>query len=171
MSGTCISRDANIHCRSAILDGEVIVRDRRGASDFEALQAALKSKRTPLLFYAFDLLHLDRKDYRNVPLMERRTKLKHLVGSSPSAIQFSEELVGDAEAFFRACRKHQLEGMVSKLANSSYRSGRSRTWLKTKCFTESDFILPLTLRITFRLPLDGAMALASREAKAITRCQ
>jgi bifunctional non-homologous end joining protein LigD len=141
VSGTRISRDANIHCRSAILDGEVIVQDRRGASDFEALQAALKSKRTPLLFYAFDLLHLDRRDYRNAPLVERRTKLKRLVGSSPSAIQFSEEFVGDAEAFFRACRKHQLEGMVSKLAKSSYRSGRSRTWLKTKCFTESDFIL------------------------------
>ena len=65
---------AKLHCRSAILDGEVIVQDRHGASDFEALQAALKSKRTPLIFYAFDLLHLDGKDYRNVPLVERRTK-------------------------------------------------------------------------------------------------
>ena len=73
--------------------------------------------------------------------MERRAKLKLLVGSNPSAIQFSEEFVGDADALFRACRIHQLEGMVSKLANSSYRSGRSRTWLKTKCFTEGDFIL------------------------------
>jgi hypothetical protein len=53
----------------------------------------------------------------------------------------SEEFVGDAEAFFRACRHHQLERMVSKLAHSPYRSGRSTTWLKTKCFTEGDFIL------------------------------
>ena len=133
---------ARLHCKSAMLDGEVIVQDPRGASDFEALQAALRSKRTPLIFYAFDLLHLDGKDCRNLPLVERRAKLKLLVGSnSTSAIQFSEEFVGDADAFFRACRNHQLEGMVSKLANSSYRSERSRTWLKTKCFTESDFIL------------------------------
>jgi bifunctional non-homologous end joining protein LigD len=132
---------ARLRCKSAMLDGEVIVQDRRGASDFEALQAALRSKRTPLIFYAFDLLHLEGKDYRNLPLVERRAKLKLLVGSSPNAIQFSEEFVGDAEAFFRACRNHQLEGMVSKLANSPYRSGRSRTWLKTKCFIESDFIL------------------------------
>ena len=133
---------AKLRCKSAILDGEVIVQDRRGASDFEALQAGLRSKAAPLIFYAFDLLHLDGKDYRDLPLVERRAKLKRLMGSDPkSLIQFSEEFVGDAQAFFRACRNHQLEGMVSKLAKSPYRSGRSRTWLKTKCFTESEFIL------------------------------
>ena len=136
-----VEAGATLRCKSALLDGEVIVQDRRGASDFEALQAALRSKRAPLIFYAFDLLHLDGKDYRNAPLVERRARLKHLVGVEPSAIQFSEEFVGDADAFFTACRKHQLEGMVSKLANSPYRSGRTRTWLKTKCFTESEFIL------------------------------
>ena len=70
---------ARLHCKSAMLDGEVIVQDPRGASDFEALQAALRSKRTPLIFYAFDLLHLDGKDCRNLPLVERRAKLKLLV--------------------------------------------------------------------------------------------
>jgi len=58
-----------------------------------------------------------------------------------SAIQFSEEFVGDAAAFCRACAAHELEGIVSKLANSRYRSGRSRTWLKTKCFAESELTL------------------------------
>src|SRR5262249_29345357 len=56
-------------CRSAILDGEVIVQDARGVSDFEALQAALRSQPAQLIFYAFDLLHLDGKDLREKPLI------------------------------------------------------------------------------------------------------
>jgi bifunctional non-homologous end joining protein LigD len=129
-------------CRTAILDGEIIVQDARGVSDFEALQAALRSKTTQLIFYAFDLLHLDGKDLREKPLHERRAKLKRLIaGDSKSQLQFSDEFVGDAAAFFRACAAHELEGMVSKLATSRYRSGRSSAWLKTKCFTEGEFLL------------------------------
>jgi len=128
-------------CRTAILDGEVIVQDGRGVSDFEALQSALRSKTTHLIFYAFDLLHLDGKDLREKPLLERRAKLKRLIQNPDSRIQFSEEFIGDAVAFFRACATHELEGIVSKLANSRYRSGRSKTWLKTKCFTEGEFLL------------------------------
>jgi bifunctional non-homologous end joining protein LigD len=129
-------------CRTAILDGEVIVQDARGVSDFEALQAALRSKTAYLIFYVFDLLHLDGKDLREKPLLERRNKLKELIGrDSDSRIQFSEEFIGDAAAFFRACAAHELEGIVSKLATSRHRSGRSKTWLKTKCFTEGEFLL------------------------------
>src|SRR6516162_4892225 len=91
-------------CRAAILDGEVIVQDGRGVSDFEALQTALRSKSANVVFYAFDLLHLDGKDLRERPLIERRAKLKRLIaGDSKSQLQFSDEFVGDAAAFFRAC--------------------------------------------------------------------
>ena len=58
-----------------------------------------------------------------------------------SVLQFSEEFDGDGGAFFAACAKHQLEGIVSKLAKSPYRSGRSKAWLKTKCFAESELTL------------------------------
>ena len=109
-------------------------------SDFEALQAALRSQPARLIFYAFDLLHLDGKDLLDRPLVERRAKLQTLLDRDlESPLQFSEEFVGDAAAFFRACAAHELEGIVSKLATSRYRSGRSKTWLKTKCFTESEF--------------------------------
>jgi DNA ligase D-like protein (predicted ligase) len=137
-----VTAAGGLACRTAILDGEVIVQDKRGASDFEALQEALGSRRAPLIFYAFDLLHYDGKDLRSCPLIERRSLLKKLLGNNPSsALQFSEEFVGDAQALFQACAQHQLEGIVSKLARSPYRSGRSKTWLKTKCFTESKLIL------------------------------
>jgi len=137
-----IAAARKLPCRSAILDGEVIVQDARGVSDFEALQAALRSQPARLIFYAFDLLHLDGKDLLDRPLVERRAKLQTLLDRDlESPLQFSEEFVGDAAAFFRACAAHELEGIVSKLATSRYRSGRSKTWLKTKCFTESKLTL------------------------------
>ena len=94
-----------------------------------------------LIFYAFDLIHLDGKDLRERPLIERRAALKDLLRRSESPLQFSEEFTGDPAAFFQACAEHRLEGMISKLATSRYRSGRSKTWLKTKCFTESSLII------------------------------
>jgi DNA ligase D-like protein (predicted ligase) len=136
---------AKLQSRSAIIDGEVIVQNGRGVSDFEALKSAIRLRPRSLIFCAFDLLHLDGKDLRDRSLMERRAKLKELVPSEHPFL-FSEEFTGDALAFFRACADHQLEGIVSKLASSKYRSGRSKTWLKTKCFTESSFIIIGTAR-------------------------
>ena len=137
-----ITAARKLPCRNAILDGEVIVQDARGVSDFEALQSALRSQPTHLIFYAFDLLHLDGKDLRDTPLVQRRAKLQTLLGNpSGRPLQFSEEFIGDAAAFFRACAAHELEGIVSKLVTSRYRSGRSKAWLKTKCFAESELTL------------------------------
>jgi DNA ligase D-like protein (predicted ligase) len=137
-----ISAAGELRCRAAILDGEVIVQDERGVSDFEALSAAIRWLPHTLRFYAFDILHLNGEDLRDQPLLDRRTKLKGLLGRDrTSPLQFSDEFTGDSAAFFRACTKHGLEGVVSKLASSRYRSGRSKTWLKSKCFTESDLVI------------------------------
>jgi bifunctional non-homologous end joining protein LigD len=132
-------------CRSAIIDGEVIVQNEQGVSDFEALKSAIRWRPQRLIVCAFDFLHLNGKDLRDHPLVERRAKLKELVPTEHPFL-FSEEFTGDAAAFFRACADHQLEGIVSKLASSKYRSGRSKTWLKTKCFTESSFLIIGTAR-------------------------
>jgi bifunctional non-homologous end joining protein LigD len=132
---------AKLGCRSAIIDGEVIVQNEHGHSDFDALKSAIRWR----FFCAFDLLHLNGKDLRDRPLLERRAKLKELVPSEHPFL-FSEEFTGDASAFFRACADHQLEGIVSKLASSKYRSGRSKMWLKTKCFAESSFVIIGTAR-------------------------
>jgi bifunctional non-homologous end joining protein LigD len=134
-----------LDCRSAIIDGEVIVQDERGVSNFDALKSAIRWHPQRLILCAFDLLHLNGKDLRNAPLLERRAKLQELVPTEHPFL-FSEEFTGDAAAFFRACADHQLEGIVSKLASSNYRSGRSKTWLKTKCFTEGSFVIIGTAR-------------------------
>jgi len=68
--------------------------------------------------------------------------LKALVGDDDeSRIQFSDGFDGDGNTLFKACAERALEGIVSKHALAPYRSGRSRTWLKTKCFTESTFVV------------------------------
>jgi len=79
---------------------------------------------------------------RQQSLAERRSSLKALLGTDErSRIQFSDEFVGDGDALFKACAEQELEGIVSKHALAPYRSGRSKTWLKTKCFTQSTFVV------------------------------
>ena len=90
-----VASAAKLKCRSASLDGEVIVQDARGASDFEGLQHALKHRPHSLIFYAFDILHLDGNDLRAWLLIDRRAKLKTLIGDEgKGALQFSEEFIG-----------------------------------------------------------------------------
>jgi ATP-dependent DNA ligase len=128
---------ANLRCESAIIDGEAVVQDEYGAPDFDSLQSAMRRQSYSIILYAFDLLHLDGTDLRQETLTERRAALKRLAGDdADSRIQFSDEFDGDGAALFKACAERALEGIVSKHALAPYRSGRSRTWLKTKCFTE-----------------------------------
>ena len=109
-----ISAAGELRFRAAILDGEVIVQDERGVSDFEALSAAIRWLPHTLRFYAFDILHLNGEDLRDQPLLDRRTKLKGLLGRDrTSPLQFSDEFIGDSAAFFRACADHGLEGWSS----------------------------------------------------------
>ena len=162
-----ISAAAKLRCRAAILDGEVIVQGEGGVSDFEALRSAIRWQPHKLLFYAFDILHLDGHDLRDQPLLERRAKLKELVGRDRTCpLQICDEFTGDSAAFFRACAAHGLEGVVSKLASSRYRSGRTKTWLKSKCFTESE----LVIIGTDRDPKTGATRalLANADGHALT---
>jgi ATP-dependent DNA ligase len=86
---------------------------------------------------AFDLLHLDGHDIRQMPLEDRRHLLSDLVGLEPGTISFSQGIVSSGADFYRAVDKLGLEGMVSKRADSRYCSGRSTAWLKIKCYEEA----------------------------------
>jgi bifunctional non-homologous end joining protein LigD len=131
-----------LRCESAIIDGEAIVQDSTGASDFDSLNSAMRWRPESIILYAFDLMHLDGTDLRQRALSDRRAILKALLRSDDeSPIQFSEEFVGDGAALFGACADKGLEGIVSKHRLAPYRSGRTKTWLKTKCFTESTFVV------------------------------
>jgi bifunctional non-homologous end joining protein LigD len=137
-----IAAAGRLPCRSAIIDGEAIVQDGNGVSDFEGLSSAMRLRPQSIILYAFDLMHLDGRDLRQLALWMRRSLLQALIGNiEESRIQFSEEFHGDGAAFFKACADKGLEGIVSKQRLAPYRSGRGKTWLKTKRFVESTFVV------------------------------
>ncbi len=125
----------SLPARDLVLDGEVIVPDERGISNFHYLQDALASGRSDrLVYYVFDVLYLDGFDLRSVALMERRQALEGLLSQAPpERIALSGQIEAEGTAIFeRACAMH-LEGIVSKLRDSPYRSGRQESWIKVKC--------------------------------------
>ena len=100
-------------------------------SDFRALRS--KRRGPEALLYAFDLLQHDGADLCDLPLIERKQRLARLLGRAKrQAIHFNEHVADDGPTVFRHVCRMGLEGIVSKRLNAPYRSGPSRTWLKTK---------------------------------------
>ena len=125
-----------------VIDGEIIVQDKNGLSDFAALRAAIEGAPHRLVMFAFDLLWFDGNDLRRLPLIERREKLRDLLPNDQRcAIQYSEHWEGSGAALFKKACEMGLEGIVSKRVHSSYKSGPSKYWLKTKNVVESEMIL------------------------------
>jgi bifunctional non-homologous end joining protein LigD len=118
----------------------VAVPDSR--TDFGALQADLSAGRQDrLLYYAFDLLHLDGYDLRKVPLLERKRLLKDLIDRTGLAapVLYSEHMETDGAEMFEAARRMNLEGIVSKRVDAPYRSDRTESWQKIKTSVRDKF--------------------------------
>lgn len=127
-----IADDAwHIAAGSAIIDGEVIVPAKDGTADFSVLQNELKGKSTKIVLVAFDLLYLNGHDLRKLPLIERKAHLKRLI--SGTDIQFSESFEVDGPTMYDHACKVGLEGVVSKVRDSKYSSGRGNDWVKKTC--------------------------------------
>jgi bifunctional non-homologous end joining protein LigD len=121
-----------------ILDGEAVALNPQGAPDFSALQAALSEGRgEALVFFVFDILFEDGADLRSLPLVDRKSRLQEMLDSQTretiSHIRYLEHLeTSGAEILESACRI-SLEGIVSKQLDAPYRSGRTGSWIKSKC--------------------------------------
>jgi bifunctional non-homologous end joining protein LigD len=135
----------------AILDGEVVVLAENGTTSFADLQAAFQEGvKKPLSYFVFDLLHLNGRNLRGLPLIERKTLLATLLEGRGEFVRLSEHLEGDGSVIFhKACEMH-AEGIVSKRATSKYSSGRGGSWLKLKCVHEQEFVIG-----GFTLPSNG----------------
>jgi bifunctional non-homologous end joining protein LigD len=128
----------------AILDGEVVVLDDQGRTSFAELQAAFQEgKQRYITYFAFDLLHLDGYNLRDLTLLERKSLLADLFSRSPAAppLRISEYIEGRADQVFTHACKLGAEGIVAKIASSTYKSGRSNDWLKMKCIQEQEFVI------------------------------
>jgi DNA ligase D len=135
---------AALPCTSALIDGEIVALDDKGISRFAMLQDALGTGRTEnLVYYAFDLVHLDGYDLSAVPLADRKRALQQLLGAPDgrSAIQYSDHVEGDGRPLYERAAELGLEGIVSKRANASYHPGRSTTWIKSKALRSGDFVI------------------------------
>ncbi len=125
----------------AIVDGEVVVLDAAGRSSFGALQDAL-AEGGELRFFAFDLLRLDGKDLRKLPLVQRKETLAEVLGRTPrDLVRFCDHVAGGGTDFYAAACRHGLEGVISKRADSRYRSGRTGSWLKVKCTRREEVVI------------------------------
>lgn len=120
-----------INAGSAIIDGEVVVPAADGTTDFSVLQNELKGHSTRIVMVAFDLLYLNGQDLRKLPLLERKALLQKLIAKT--AIQFSESFELDGREMFRHACKTGLEGVVSKVRDGRYPTGRTNDWVKVTC--------------------------------------
>jgi bifunctional non-homologous end joining protein LigD len=121
----------HIAAGSAIIDGEVVVLAADGTTDFSGLQNELKGESDKIVLVAFDLLYLNGYDLRKLPLRERKTHLKKLIDKT--GVQFSESFEVDGQEMYQQACKAGLEGVVSKVADSRYNSGRGNDWVKKTC--------------------------------------
>jgi bifunctional non-homologous end joining protein LigD len=127
---------------TALIDGEVVVETDAGASNFSALQADLGEGRSDrFAFYAFDLLYLGGYDLRALPLISRKEFLERLVGSELGVIRYSSHFNEDGALILRHACRLSLEGVVSKLRDAPYRSGRGTRWVKSKCSARQEFVV------------------------------
>src|SRR5438128_12417151 len=107
----------------AVLDGEVVVLDAEGKSHFQLLQNYQKTGKGHLRYYVFDLLYLDGRDLRDLPLVRRKELLAELLGNSPDLL-LSEHVEESGIAFFEVAEAQGLEGIIAKDGASRYREGR-----------------------------------------------
>ena len=135
---------SSLPVRSAILDGELVVLDRKGATSFQALQNVLNSgRRGELVFYAFDLPYLEGMDLRGAPLVARKEALRALLAEIDpgGAVRFSDHIVGRGAQFYAQACGMGLEGIMSKRADSHYQQKRTKDWVKVKCLLRQEFVI------------------------------
>jgi len=135
-----VTAGAKLRAKTAVLDGEVAVLLPNGVTSFHGLHA--RTSGSALVFFAFDLLHLDGSDLRSLPIEERKEQLRKLLGRAKAGtIRYSDHVVGNGRSFFEHASKLGLEGMVSKRLGARYRPGRNTDWLKTKVLRRQEFVI------------------------------
>ena len=128
--------------RQAYLDGELCGVFPDGITSFSMIQAASDAGNAAgLVYFIFDLLHLDGEDIGVLPLIERKARLAALLEGVAPPLHYSDYHRGHGPAFHERARKLELEGMVSKRADAGYAPGNRGLWLKVKCLYREEFVV------------------------------
>jgi bifunctional non-homologous end joining protein LigD len=134
--------------RRAVLDGEIVVLDEQGRSDFQRLQARFGVLRppeklqadTPVTYYFFDVLYCEGFDVRRAPLAERKKLLEKIL-ITDDRVRISDHIVGKGLELFQEAERKGLEGLIAKRLDSAYPVGRATSWLKFKTVKEVDAVI------------------------------
>ena len=146
----------------AVIDGELVAIDKNGISHFQLLQNALRHE-AKLLYCAFDLMFLDGEDLRDLPLLDRKKRLKAILPRH-KLIAFSRHRKTSGTKFFEEAERKGLEGIMAKRADSKYLSGaRTDDWLKIKTSKRQEVVIVGFTAPRRTRPYFGALTLAVRE--------
>ncbi len=137
------ARFAELPVAAALIDGELVHLEEDGTTSFAHLQDAIAAARTDgLVFYAFDLLHLDGYDLGGAALEDRKAALARLVPPDAAGLlRYSDHQIGRGPEFYRHAAGFGLEGIIAKRRDRPYRPGRSKDWLKIKSANRDEFVV------------------------------
>jgi bifunctional non-homologous end joining protein LigD len=132
---------AKVRAENAYLDGELCGIGDDGLPSFSLTQAASDGQRgVRIVYFAFDLLHLDGRAIAGQPLIERKALLQPLVAGIPG-LQFNDHETGDGELIHRHACQLGFEGVVSKTVDAPYAPGNRGLWRKSKCLNRQEFVV------------------------------
>jgi bifunctional non-homologous end joining protein LigD len=125
---------------SFLIDGEIVILDKKGKSHFQMLQNYYTNKVGTPYFYVFDILSLNGKDLKKLPLLERKKIVQGLIRGLPH-IRYSKHTPTHGKALFKMAEKRGLEGIIAKKADSLYVGKRTRNWLKIKTKNRQEVVI------------------------------
>jgi bifunctional non-homologous end joining protein LigD len=133
---------ASLPPRQAYLDGELCGVRPDGTTSFSLIQNASETGNADaLVFFLFDLLHLDGETLTARSLKERKERLETLLSKANGSLHYSDHQIGRGLAFYdRACAL-KVEGIVSKRVDAPYTPGNRGLWLKVKCLNREEFVV------------------------------
>jgi bifunctional non-homologous end joining protein LigD len=127
---------------ACVLDGEIVLLDQQGRSQFQLLQNYQRTKQGTPYYYVFDILSYKGKDCTKLSLIERKEILrKMLCGGTYTHLCYSDHIEEKGKSFFKLAAKKGLEGIVAKNKESTYQFRRSRDWLKIKTVQRQEVVI------------------------------
>jgi DNA ligase D-like protein (predicted ligase) len=152
---------SSLGARQAYLDGELCGVFPDGITSFSMIQAASDAGNAAgLVYFIFDLLHLDGEDIGALPVIERKARLAELLSGAAPPLHYSDYHRGRGPAFHEQACRLELEGIVSKRADAAYAPGNRGLWLKVKCLYREEFVVVGWTDPEGRRPWLGALLLA-----------
>ena len=116
---------AALNVQDVVIDGEIVALHDKDRSSFQLLQGFdMGLVRSPIFFYAFDLLRLNGRDLQNLPIEERKAKLEGLLKKPPGVIRYSVSFTQKIEELLTRAQELGLEGLIGKRSGSRYEAGK-----------------------------------------------